>query len=80
MELSKCLDLYFATFFSEQLLLSYVDLKVVMSPSSNGFCLMSSVANADFKVKPIESNIKVRKVKINPSVSMVHEIHFYVAG
>lgn len=60
-------------FFSERFLLSYVDLKVVMSPSSNEFCLMSSVANANFKVKLIEANLKVRKVKVNPSVSLAHE-------
>ena len=46
-------------FFSERLLPSSVDLKVVMSPSSNEFCLMSSVANADFKAKLIEAYLKV---------------------
>ena len=37
-------------FFSEPLLLSYVDLKVVMTTCRHEICLMSSVANADFKV------------------------------
>ena len=61
-------------FFSERLLLSYVDLKVVMNPSSHDFCLMSSVDDADFKVKLIDAYLKVRKVKVNPSVSLAHEV------
>ena len=61
-------------FFSEQLLLSYVDLRVVMNPSSHEFCLMSSVDNADFKVKLIDAYLKVRKVKVNPSISLAHKV------
>ena len=34
-------------FFSERLLQNYVDLKVVMNPSSHDFCLMSCVDNAE---------------------------------
>lgn len=60
-------------FFSEWLLLSQVDLKVVRNPSSHKFCLMQSVANADFKVKLIDAYLKVRKVKVNPGVSLAHE-------
>ena len=45
-------------FFSERLLLIYVDLKVFMNPSSHEFCLMSSVDNAYFKVKPILKYVK----------------------
>lgn len=61
-------------FFTERLLLSFVDLKVVLNRSSNEFCLMSSVDDADFKVKMIEAYLKVRKVKVNPSVSLAHEV------
>ena len=63
-------------FFSERLLLSYVDLKVIMSPNSHEFCLMSSVANADFRVKLIDAYLKVRRVKVNPSVSLAHQAAF----
>ena len=60
-------------FFSEWLLLSYVDLKIVMNRASNEFCLMSSVDDADFEVKLIDAYLKVRKVKVSPSVSLSHE-------
>lgn len=61
-------------FFSERLLLSYVDLKVVMNRTSNEFCLMASEDDADYKVKLIDANLKVRKVKVNASVSLAHEV------
>lgn len=61
-------------FFSDRLLLSYVDLKVVMNRTSNEFCLMSSVVDADFRVKLIDAYLKVCKVKANPSVSLAHEV------
>ena len=61
-------------FFTEQLLLSYVDLKVILNHCENTFCLMSSVDGADFKVKLVEVYLKVRKVKVNPSVSLAHEV------
>ena len=60
-------------FFSERLLLSYVDLKVDMNRASNEFCQVSSVDDADFKVKLIDAYLKVRKVKVSPSVSLSHE-------
>ena len=34
---------------------------------------MSSVANADFKVKLIDAYLKVHKVKVNPIVSLAHK-------
>ena len=61
-------------FFSERLLLSYVDLKVVINPSRHEFCLVSSVDNADFKVKLIDGYLKVCKVKVNPSVSLARKV------
>ncbi|CAB4021329.1 hypothetical protein BSL78_29952 [Paramuricea clavata] len=61
-------------FFSERLLLSYVDLKVVMNRASNEFCLMASEVDADYRVKLIDANLKLRKVKVNPSVSLAHEV------
>ena len=61
-------------FFTERLLLSFVDLKVIMSRNSDQFCLMASEDGANYKVKLIDAKLKVRVVKVNPSVSMAHEI------
>lgn len=66
--------LFCDVFFSERLLLSYVDLKVVMNRASNEFCLMSSEDDVDYRVKLIDANLKIRKVKVNPSVSLAHEV------
>ena len=61
-------------FFTERLLLSYVDLKVILNRSDNTFCLMSAVDGADFKVKMVEVYLEVIKVKVNSSVSLAHEV------
>lgn len=53
-------------FFTKQPLLSYVDLKVVMSCTSNKFCVMSSMTGADFKVKLVDAYLKVYIFKVNP--------------
>ena len=61
-------------FFTERLLLSFVDLKVVLNRNGHEFCLMSSVDDADYRVKLTEAYLKIRKVKVNPSITMAHEI------
>jgi hypothetical protein len=61
-------------FMSEHLLLSYVDLKVILNRSSDKFCLMASKNDADFRVKLTDAYLKICKVKVNPSVSVAHEI------
>ncbi|XP_046863292.1 uncharacterized protein F54H12.2-like [Xenia sp. Carnegie-2017] len=61
-------------FFGERYLLSYVDLKVVMNRTSDEFVLMSSVDGAAFRVKLIDAYLKVRKVKVNPSISLAHKV------
>ncbi|CAB4022896.1 uncharacterized transposon-derived [Paramuricea clavata] len=61
-------------FMSERLLLSYVHLKVILNRSSDKFCLMASENDADFRVKLPDAYLKIRKVKVNPSVSVAHEI------
>ena len=61
-------------FMSERLLLSYVDLKVILNRSSDEFCLMASEDGADFRVKLTDAYLKIRKVKVNPSISVAHEI------
>ena len=50
-------------FRSERLLLSYVDLKVILNQNVNEFCLMASKAY-----------LKIRKVKLTPSISIAHEL------
>ena len=64
-------------FFTERLLLSFVDLKVVLNRNRHEFCLMSSVVDAEYRVKLTEAYLKIRKVKVNPSITMAHEIAFY---
>ena len=61
-------------FMTERLLLSYVDLKVILNRSSDEFCLMASEDDADFRVKLTDAYFKIRKVKVNPSNSVAHEI------
>ncbi|CAB4012891.1 uncharacterized protein F54H12.2-like [Paramuricea clavata] len=61
-------------FMTERLLLSYVDLKVILNRSSNEFCLMASEDDVDFRVKLTDAYLKIRKVKVSPSISVAHEI------
>ena len=61
-------------FMTERLLLSYVDLKVILNRNGNQFCLMVSEDDVDYKVKLVEAYLKIRKVKISPSVSIAHEL------
>ena len=61
-------------FMSKRLLLSYVDLKILMNRNVDEFCLMASEADADYRVKLTEVYLKIRKVKINPSISIAHEL------
>jgi hypothetical protein len=61
-------------FMSEHLLLSYVDMKVILNRSSDEFCLMASEDDTDYCVKLTDAYLKIRKVKVNPSISVAHEI------
>ena len=61
-------------FMTEWLLLSFVDLKVVLNRNSNEFCLMASGDDVDYRVKLTEAYLKIRKVKVSPSISMAHEL------
>ena len=61
-------------FMTERLLLSFVDLKVILNRNGNEFCLMSSVDDADHKVKLVDAYLKLRKVKVSPSISLAHEV------
>ena len=53
---------------------SFVDLKVILNRNVNAFCIMSDIDGAAHKVKLTEAYLKVRKVKVSPSVSIVHEL------
>ena len=66
--------LFCDVFKSERLLLSFVDLKVILNRNVNAFCLMSVIDDAANKVKLTEAYLKVRKVKVSPSVSIAHEL------
>ncbi len=62
-------------FMGNRLLLNLVDLKLILNRSSDQFCLMdknSSVIMA--KVKLTDVVLKVRKVRVSPSVSVSHEL------
>ncbi len=51
-------------FMTERLLLSFVDLKVILSRNGNQFCLMASEDDVDYKVKLVEAYLKICKVKL----------------
>ena len=64
-------------FMGSRLLLSMVDLKLILNRSSDKFCLMdkngsNAVLNA--KVKLTDVILKVRKVRVSPTISMGHEL------
>ena len=61
-------------FKSERLLLSFVDLKIILNRNINEFCLMASEGGADYRVKLTEAYLKIRKVKVSPSISIAHEL------
>ena len=60
-------------FLTERLLLSFVDLKVILNRNSEEFCLMASEDDADYRVKLTDAYLKIRKVKVSPSISVAHE-------
>ena len=66
--------LFCNVFKSERLLLSFVDLKVILNRNVNAFCIMSDIDGAAHKVKLTEAYLKVRKMKVSPSVSIAHEL------
>ena len=61
-------------FMGSRLLLSMVDLKLILNRSSDKFCLMNTNANPNAKVKLTDVILKVRKVRVSPTVSMGHEL------
>ena len=62
-------------FMGSRLLLNMVDLKLILNRSSDKFCLMDKNSTAmNAKVKLTDVILKVRKVKVSPTVSMGHEL------
>ena len=62
-------------FMGSRLLLSMVDLKLILNRSSDKFCLMDKNTNVlNAKVKLTDVILKVRKVRVSPTVSMGHEL------
>ncbi len=62
-------------FMGSRLLLNMVDLKLILNRSSDQFCLMDKNNNLlKAKVKLTDVILKVRKVRVSPTVSMAHEL------
>ena len=64
-------------FMSDRLLLNMLDLKVVLNRSSNAFCLMDKNTGSNKvnpKVKLTDVVLKIRKVKVDQSVSDATEL------
>ena len=62
-------------FMGSRLLLNLVDLKLILNRSSDQFCLMDKNGNPlNAKVRLTDVILKVRKVRVSPTVSMAHEL------
>ncbi|XP_072046822.1 uncharacterized protein F54H12.2-like [Amphiura filiformis] len=59
-------------FFQDKLLLNSIDLKVKLTPSQPEFCLLSSNDQGNYKVSITHASLLVRKVRVNPSISLGH--------
>lgn len=59
-------------FIQQKMLLGGVELKLKLHRSKNEFCLLSSEANAAFKVRIIDASLCVRHVKVHPGVALAH--------
>ena len=59
-------------FFQPKYLLNGVDLRVKLIRSKEEFCLMSTTANAAYKIVLQECALYVRKVRVSPSVMLGH--------
>ncbi|KAJ8025636.1 hypothetical protein HOLleu_33248 [Holothuria leucospilota] len=59
-------------FFQDKYLLNGVDMKLKLIRSKDTFCLMSGDADVEYKVVVKEAALFVRKVKLNPGVTLAH--------
>lgn len=58
-------------FFQSRLMLNEVNIRIKLSRSKDSFCLMSSEAE-QYKVKIVSAIMKIRKIKVSPSVYLAH--------
>ena len=59
-------------FFQDRYLPCDVGFKLRLVRNKDAFCLMSSIANATYKLQIVECKLYVRKVKLNPAVFVAH--------
>lgn len=71
-EVEMCGKIHSDIFALSRHLLNGVDLKIKLIRSKNPFCLMSPEAGADYKVIITNCFLRVRKVKVSPSVLLKH--------
>ena len=73
---SKVVDMFGAIhsdiFFQEKYLLNGVTMKLKLNKSKDEFCLMAGDVNIKYKVVLKNVSLFVRKVKVNPAVSLGH--------
>ena len=70
--LSRWLGRYLQRVFTERLLLNFEDLKVVLNRNVDEFCIMSSLADANQKVKLIDAHLNIRKVNFHLTYQPKH--------
>jgi hypothetical protein len=58
-------------FFQSRYMLNEVNTRIKLARSKDSFCLMTSEAE-QYRVKIVSASMRIRKVKINPSVYMAH--------
>ena len=58
-------------FFQSRYMLNEVNLKIKLTRSKDSFCLMSNEAE-QYKIKILSAVMRIRKVKISPSVYLAH--------
>ncbi len=59
-------------FYSDRLLLNYVDVDVKLTPNSNAFCLMSSEANPAYKIVIKKAVLMLYITKVSPVIKLEH--------
>ena len=58
--------------FQDRLLLGGVDIKFKLHRNKNAFSLMSSTADANYKVKITDASLLVRRIRLNPRTTLLH--------
>ncbi|PIK33587.1 hypothetical protein BSL78_29602 [Apostichopus japonicus] len=56
----------------QKMLLGGVEMKMKLHRNKDAFCLLSSEANASFKVRIVDASLYVRHVKVHPEVALAH--------